>query len=53
MKILGVSNSLFDKHVRHDRKGNIKRYEKTGNPMYEYYDIHVSLDYDIRDTIGW
>lgn len=53
MKILGVSNSLFDKHIRHDRKGNIKRYEKTGNPMYEYYDIHASLDYDIRDTIGW
>ena len=53
MKILGVSNSLFDKHVRHDRKGNIKRYAKTGNPMHDYYDIHSSLDYDIRDTIGW
>ena len=53
MKVLGVPNSLFDKHIRHDKHGNIKRYAKTGNPMHDYYDIHSSLDYDIRDTIGW
>ena len=52
MKVLGVPNSLFDKHIRHDKHGNIKRYVKTGNPMHDYYDIHSSLDYDIRDTIG-
>ena len=52
MKVLGVPNSLFDKHIRHDKHGNIKRYAKTGNPMHDYYDIHSSLDYDIRDTIG-
>lgn len=53
MKVLGVPNSLFDKHIRHDKHGNIKRYAKTGNPMHDYYDVHSSLDYDIRDTIGW
>ena len=24
-----------------------------GEPMYDYYDVHKSVNYDIRDTIGW
>ena len=52
MKILDVPNSLFDKHVKHDRHGYIKRYAKSGNPMNEYYNVYVSIDYDVADIIG-
>ena len=53
MKLLGFENPrLQTRHVKRDRHGNIKHTAK-GNPQYEYYDVHKSVNYDIHDTIGW
>ena len=52
MKLYGfTTNRIQDPHGRYDRHGNIKRKEN-GEPMYDYYDVHKSVNYDIRDTIG-
>ena len=47
-----TTNRIQDPHARYDRHGNMKR-KKNGEPMYDYYDVHKSVNYDIRDTIGW
>ena len=53
MKLYGfTTNRIQDPHARYDRHGNMKR-KKNGEPMYDYYDVHRSVNYDIRDTIGW
>lgn len=53
MKLYGfTTNRIQDPHARYDRYGNMKR-KKNGEPMYDYYDVHKSVNYDIRDTIGW
>ena len=53
MKLYGfTTNRIQDPHGRYDRHGNMKR-KKNGEPMYDYYDVHKSVNYDIRDTIGW
>ena len=53
MKLYGfTTNRIQDPHARYDRHGNMKR-KKNGEPMYDYYDVHKSVNYDIRDTIGW
>ena len=53
MKLYGfTTNRMQDPHGRYDRHGNMKR-KKNGEPMYDYYDVHKSVNYDIRDTIGW
>lgn len=53
MKLYGfTTNRIQDPHARYDRHGNMKRKEN-GEPMYDYYDVHRSVNYDIRDTIGW
>lgn len=50
--IIVCSNRIQDPHVRYDRHGNMKQ-KNNGEPMYDYYDVHKSVNYDIRDTIGW
>lgn len=52
MKILDIPRGLQSRHAKRDRQGNVKCYKKTGNPMYDYYDVHHSIDYDVSDTIG-
>ena len=53
MKLYGfTTNRIQDPHASYDRHGNMKR-KKNGEPMYDYYDVHKSVNYDIRDTIGW
>ena len=53
MKLYGfTTNRIQDPHVRYDRHGNMKQ-KDNGEPMYDYYDVHKSVNYDIRDTIGW
>lgn len=52
MKIFDLPRGLQAKHVKRDKHGNVKRYKKSGNPMFEYYDVHKSVKYDIHDLIG-
>ena len=53
MKLYGfTTNRIQDPHVRYDRHGNMKQ-KDNGEPMYDYYDVHRSVNYDIRNTIGW
>lgn len=52
VKLFGFSNTrLQNAYARHDRHGNMKL-NKKGNVMYEYYDVHHTVNYDIHDTIG-
>lgn len=39
-------------HVRKDRHGKIKRSKRTGQPLYDYYDVFRNTDYDLADIIG-
>ncbi|WP_323067565.1 hypothetical protein [Limosilactobacillus reuteri] len=41
------------KPIKRTRKRQIMKRKKNGEPMYDYYDVHKSVNYDIRDTIGW
>lgn len=51
-KFYGFTNPrLQNAHARRDRHGNVKL-NKSGSVMYEYYDVHHSVNYDIHDTIG-
>lgn len=51
-KFYGFSDPrLQTPHARHDRHGNVKL-SKRGTVMYEYYDVHRNVNYDIHDTIG-
>lgn len=51
-KFYGFTNPrLQSAHARRDRHGNVKL-NKSGSVMYEYYDVHHSVNYDIHDTIG-
>ena len=53
MKIFDLSNPKIQAaHVRKDLHGKIKKSSKTGKPLYDYYDVFRSLDYDIADIIG-
>ncbi len=38
-------------HARYDRHGHMKC-KNNGEPLYDYYDTHKSINYDISDTIG-
>ena len=38
-------------HARYDRQGHMKC-KNNGEPLYDYYDTHKSINYDISDTIG-
>lgn len=51
-KFFGFSNTrLQTAYAQRDRHGNVKL-NKNGNVMYEYYDVHHNINYDISDTIG-
>lgn len=53
MKLLGFTNpKIQTAHACYDRHKNIKR-RKNGEPVYEYYDVYHSIDYDIHDLIGF
>lgn len=53
MKLLGFTNpKIQTAHTCYDRHKNIKR-RKNGEPVYEYYDVYHSIDYDIHDLIGF
>lgn len=43
---------MLDGHAHHDKHGNIK-YTKNGDIVYDYYEVYKSIDYDIRDIVGW
>ena len=53
MKLFGFTNpKIQTSHACYDRHKNIKR-RKNGEPVYEYYDVYHSIDYDIHDLIGF
>ena len=53
MKLFGFTNPrIQEAHVKRDRHGNIKRNDK-GNPMFDYYNVYKSIDYDVHDLIGF
>lgn len=53
MKLFGFTDPrIQEAHARHDRHGNVKRNNK-GNPMYDYYNVYKSIDYDVHDLIGF
>lgn len=53
MKLFGFTNpKIQTAHACYDRHKNIKR-RKNGEPVYEYYDVYHSIDYDIHDLIGF
>lgn len=53
MKLPGFSNPrIQEAHARRDRHGNVKR-SKKGNPLYDYYNVYKSIDYDVHDLIGF
>lgn len=53
MKFFGYANARIQTaHAKRDRHGNVKM-SKKGNVIYEYYDVHRNVNYDIHDTIGW
>lgn len=52
MKLIGpTERTIQARHVKRNRRGEVKYYP-SGNPQYEYYDVHTNIDYDIHDTIG-
>lgn len=53
MKLFGFTNpKIQTAHACYDRHKNIKR-RKNGEPVYKYYDVYHSIDYDIHDLIGF
>lgn len=53
MKLFGFTNPrIQEAHVKRDRHGNIKLNDK-GNPMFDYYNVYKSIDYDVHDLIGF
>lgn len=53
MKVFNFGNTKVQAaHAKHDRKGNVKTY-KNGHIMYDYYDVHKNVNYNLHDTIGF
>ena len=42
-----------NKEIGTGSKKEAKLLDTVYNTMYDYYDVHRSVNYDIRDTIGW
>ena len=46
-------NQMLDKHVHYDIHGKMKINKKTGQPVYDHYNVYKDIDYDIHDLMGW
>lgn len=46
-----ISPRIQSPHARYDRHGNMKC-KSNGEPLYDFYDVHKTINYDISDTIG-
>lgn len=52
MKVYGFTDAhIQTAHAKYDRHGNLKTDSK-GKQLYDYYDVHKNIDYDIHDLIG-
>lgn len=53
MKLFGFTdNHIQAAHAKYDRHKQLEL-KSNGEPVYEYYDVHSSIDYDIHDLIGF
>lgn len=43
---------MLDGHAKYDRHGDLKL-TKDGKPKFDRYNVYKSVDYDIRDIVGW
>ena len=54
---LGISCQLWEflykVDVHYDIHGKMKINKKTGQPIYDHYNVYKDINYDIHDLVGW